>query len=611
MSKGTIAFYARVSSDAQAREHTIDSQVAALKERIAADGHTLEPERGYIDNGHSGTHLQRPELEKLRDAIAAGCIDRVYVHAPDRLARSYVNQVLLMQEFRRAGVEVEFVNRQIGKTPEDELLLQIEGVIAEYERAKLLERVRRGRRHAARLGLVSALTAAPYGYRYVRRDQGDGVARFEVVEDEARVVRLIFAWVGRDRLSIREVCRHLHRMGCRTQRGLAYWSPATIKGMLDNPAYIGRAMLGRTRVLPADTQSRSSRRNARPVPSATRRIRDVREDRIEIAVPALVDPAMYEAAQKQFIENRKRKRERQHGPRWLLQGLTVCRSCGYSYCAKRFGFLPAGRSKGARHYYRCIGTEAHRLHGAPKCCNPSVHGDKLEQIVWDQVRALLADPNRVADEYRRRIGQVQDGAAPSEQIVQLDRQMTTLRRSLDRLIDSYTGGLIDKTEFEPRITGLKQRMSELDQRRQTALDTANADRELSLVINRLEDFSAKVAQGLDRLDWIGKRAVIHTLIRRIEIDRDGIEVVFRTPSTSTPPDRDPTPPTLAPHCSNVRERAFAVRAPQDDGSWMDFTGTCSNRARDLRCGIRCIHVADPRGDIEGHRRQRQDRHQYR
>jgi len=562
MSRGTVAFYARVSSDAQAREHTIDSQIAALKERIAADDHTLEPEHGYVDDGYSGTHLQRPELEKLRDAIATGCIDRVYVHAPDRLARSYVNQVLLMEEFRRAGVEVEFINRQIGKTPEDQLLLQIEGVIAEYERAKLLERVRRGRRHAARSGLVSALTAAPYGYRYVRRDQGDGVARFEVVEDKARVVRLIFAWVGRDRLSVREVCRRLHRMGCRTQRGLAYWSTATIHGMLDNPAYIGRAVLGRTRVLPADPQLRPSRRNARPIPSATRRIRDVREDRIEIAVPALVDPAVFEAAQKQFIENRNRKRERQHGPRWLLQGLTVCRSCGYSYCAKRFGFLPTGRSKGARHYYRCIGTEEHRLHGAPKCSNPSVHGDKLEQIVWDQVRALLADPNRVANEYQRRIGQVQDGAAPPEQIVQFDRQMTTLRRSADRLIDSYAGGLIDKSEFEPRITASKQRMSQLDQQRQTALDAVKADHELTLVINRLEDFCTKVAQGLDQLDWRGKRTIIHTLVRRIEIDHDGIEVVFRVPSTSIPPDRAPTPPELAPHCSNVCERPGARGHPR-------------------------------------------------
>jgi site-specific DNA recombinase len=556
MSPATVSFYARVSSDAQAREHTIDSQIAALKERIAADGYALEPDHGYVDEGHSGTHLQRPALEKLRDAIAGGRIDRLYVHAPDRLARRYVHQVLLIEELRRAGADVVFLNRPIGETAEDDLLLQVQGVIAEYERAKLLERVRRGRRHAARSGSVSALTAAPYGYRYLRRDQGSGVARFEVVEDEARIVRLIFAWVGLDRSSVREVCRRLHQIGCRTQRGLAHWSAATIKGMLDNPAYIGRAVLGRSRVLPAGQRLRSNRRNARPTPSATRRIRGGCEECIEIAVPALVDPAVFEAAQLQLIENRKRKRERQYGPRWLLQGLTVCRSCGYAYCAKRLGFSPADRSQGMRHYYRCIGTEADRLHGAPKCRNPTVPGDQLEQIVWDQVRNLLEDPSRLADEYRRRITQAQDGAAPSEQITRLDRQMTTLRRGIDRLIDSYSTGLIDRNEFEPRINALKQRTSQLDQQRQAALDVANADRELSLVINRLEDFSAKVDQGLDRLDWLGKRKLIRTLVRRIEIDHSDIEVVFRVPSTLTPSDGGPKTPLLAPHCSDVCKRAY-------------------------------------------------------
>jgi len=176
-----------------------------------------------------------------------------------------------------------------------------------------------------------------------------------------------------------------------------------------------------------------------------------------------------------------------------------------------------------------------------------VHGDKLDQIVWDQVRSLLEEPNRVADEYRRRIGQVQDGAAPSEQINRLDGQMTGLRRSIDRLIDSYSGGLIDKTEFEPRIAALKLRMSQLDQQRRIALDTANADRELSLVINRLEDFSAKVAQGIDRLDWIGKRNIIHTVVRRIEIDHDSVEVVFRVPPGAGP--QTPSPGS-AQHCTD-------------------------------------------------------------
>jgi site-specific DNA recombinase len=146
MSKGSaVAFYARVSSEAQAHAHTIDSQVAALNERIVADGQQLEPDHGYVFDGCSGTNLQRPALERLRDAVASGQIERLYVHAPDRLARRHAHQILLIEEFHRAGAEVVFLNRSIGDNAEDNLLLQVQGIIAEYERAKILERVRRGR----------------------------------------------------------------------------------------------------------------------------------------------------------------------------------------------------------------------------------------------------------------------------------------------------------------------------------------------------------------------------------------------------------------------------------------------------------------------------------
>jgi len=553
MIKATVACYARVSTDAQSRDHTIESQIAAIEQRIAADGYALEPEHRYIEDGHTGKYLQRPVLEKLRDAIAAGCVERLYVHSPDRLARRYAHQVLLVDEFRRKGVEVVFLNRSIGSTPEDTLLLHVQGVIAEYEREKLLERVRRGRRHAAHTGLVSALTGAPYGYRYICRHDGGGTARYEIVEEEARVVRLIFAWMGLDRMSMRGVCRRLEQMDCRTRRGLTHWSTGTIQGMLTNPAYIGQAVLGRSRVVEVDEPSRSNRRNARPAPSATRRIRGRSEECIDIPVPALVDLAVYEAAQIQLEENRKHKREQLKGARWLLQGLTVCRSCGYSYCAKRSGFASTNCSHEAPYYYRCIGTEERRLHGAPKCTNLPVSGKRIEQVVWDHVRSLLENPNRVADEYRRRIQQVQVGAASSDELTNLDRQMKTLRNGIDRLIDAYGGGMIDKSEFEPRVNGMKQRMSQLDQQHHAVLDVVNADSELSLVINRLEDFAAKVAQGLERLDWNEKRKLIHTLVRRIEIAPDRIEVVFRVPSTSPSPE-GAAPTSLAPHCSNVYSR---------------------------------------------------------
>src|SRR3954454_23802583 len=138
------------SSESQARDNTIASQVAALRERIAADGGQLEPDHAYVDEGFSGSTLVRPSLGRLRDVVASEAVERLYVHAPGRLARRHAHQALFMEEFRRAGVEVVFLNRPIGGTAEDDLLLRMQGVIAEYERAKILERSRRGRRHAAR-----------------------------------------------------------------------------------------------------------------------------------------------------------------------------------------------------------------------------------------------------------------------------------------------------------------------------------------------------------------------------------------------------------------------------------------------------------------------------
>src|SRR5271157_749816 len=322
MTEGACALYARVSSESQARDNTIASQVAVLRERIAADGFQLEPDHNYVDEGYSGAILFRPALERLRDAIAGGQVERIYVHAPDRLARRYAHQVLLIDEFRRAGTEVVFLNHPIGGTAEDDLLLQVQGVIAEYERAKILERSRRGRRHAARSGSVSALTGAPFGYRYVRRDLGGGVARFEVLEEEVCIVRLIFAWVGLERTSIREVCRRLERMGCRTRQGATRWYASTICGMLNNPAYIGRAVFGRVHYGPARPRLRPIRGHPLPSSRPTERISAPREEWIEIPVPALVDPAVFEAVRAQLEENRKRKRDRKAGPGWFATGFS-------------------------------------------------------------------------------------------------------------------------------------------------------------------------------------------------------------------------------------------------------------------------------------------------
>src|SRR3712207_4630975 len=169
-----------------------------------------------------------------------------------------------MEEFRRAGVEVLFLNRRIGGTDEDDLPLQMQGVIAECERAKILERGRRGRRHAARSGLLSAFTTAPFGCRHVPKDQGGGVARFEVMPEEARFVRLIFAWIGLERSSLREVCRRLRQAGVPNRRGKGLWYASTLHGMPSNTAYIGRAVNGHSRYLPSRPRLRPLRGHPQP-----------------------------------------------------------------------------------------------------------------------------------------------------------------------------------------------------------------------------------------------------------------------------------------------------------------------------------------------------------
>jgi site-specific DNA recombinase len=555
-----VAFYARVSTEGQARDNTIASQITALRERIAADGGQLEPDDAYVDEGYSGSVLVRPALERLRDVAAAGRIGQLYVLAPDRLARRHAHQALLMEEFRRAGVEVLFLNRPIGGTAEDDLLLQMQGVIAEYERAKILERSRRGRRHAARAGLLSAFTTAPFGYRYVPKDQGGGVARFEVVPEEARFVRLIFAWVGLERLSLREVCRRLQQAGVPNRRGNGLWYASTLHGMLSNTAYIGRAVYGHSRYVPSRPGLRPLRGHPQPPKRPGTRVAVPREEWIEVPVPALVDPAVFEAAQAQLAENRQRKRDSLRGPRWLLQGLTVCHRCGYAYYGKAMPTSSRARSKGEYRQYRCIGTDGYRFGGTAVCDNRSVRSDHLEQAVWGRVRALLEAPERLAGEYQRRLKEAREGSAKSEELAQIERQIAALQRGISRLIDSYAAGVIDRSEFEPRVTGLKARVAQLQDRKMAAAETAEAERELTLVIGQLEDFAARVRAGLDTLDWLGTRDLIRTLVRRIEIDGNHIEVVFRVPppGSSAPPPPGPAGGN-APNwqdCTGGRRAAF-------------------------------------------------------
>jgi len=525
MNPTQVAIYARVSSEQQADAHTVASQVAALRERVAADGLTVSEAMQFLDEGYSGATLVRPALERLRDVIAAGSVDRLYVHSPDRLARKYAYQVLLVDEFRRAGVEVVFLNRALGQSPEDDLLLQVQGMIAEYERAKIIERHRRGKRHAARVGAVNVLSGAPYGYRYVTKYEGGGQARYEIMPDEARVVRQVFAWVGHDRLTIGEVCRRLTQAGEMTRTGRTVWDRSVVWGILKNPAYQGAAAFGKTRQGPRRPRLRAQR--SRPVqPRRAVSIHDVPpEDWITIPVPALVEPEVFATVQEQLRENKRHARQSRRGALYLLQGVLQCQHCGYALSGKRLSPSARKGKPRAYAYYRCLGTDAYRFGGERLCQNTQVRTDLLDLAVWQEVCTLLAHPERLAEEYRRRLQP--ETRIKRTPLSTVESQISKLRQGVARLIDSYAEGLIDKGEFEPRVTRLRQRLARLEEQRQALADEAALHGELQLIIGRLEDFAAKLHDGLEAADWTSKRDLIRALVKRVEVARDDVNIVFR------------------------------------------------------------------------------------
>ena len=490
------ALYARVSSEQQAKENTIASQLAELRERIAADGLALLAEHCFVDDGHSGSTLVRPALERLRDAAYAGQLDRLYVHAPDRLARNYAYQFLLLEELQQRGVEVVFLNQSLGKTPEERMMVQMQGIVAEFERAKILERSRRGRRHAAQQGRVSVLSNAPYGYRYLSK-RVHGEARFEVVAEQAEVVRQIFAWVGRERVTLREVRRRLHQRGVSSPGGQKHWSPTTLASLLGNSAYRGQALF-RCGACSADGPSEA----------------------IAIPVPALVNEALFTTVQEQLQENRRRQRQARHGEVHLLQGLAVCQSCGRAFVHSK---CRSSRFPRTYCYYRCTSMLAEGRRERA-CTNSAIPAAAVEETVWQDVSAVLREPRRLALEYQRRLTQT----PPSQESLHwLEQQQAKEKRALARLIDAYESGLLEKEEFVPRLERARQRLQDWQTQLEQLHEAQTQEQTMADVIGRLEDFAARIATGLREPTPQQKRDILKALVKRVEIAPDKIRVIYK------------------------------------------------------------------------------------
>ncbi len=537
------AIYARVSSEQQATAHTIESQLAALAERARSDGTPVPAERQFVDDGYSGATLVRPALDRLRDLAATGAVNRIYVHSPDRLARNYAYQVLLIDEWRRAGVEVVFLNRPLGRSPEDDLLLQVQGVVAEYERTKIMERSRRGKKHAALQGSLNVMSCAPFGYRYVSVHDGGGQARFEPIPEQARVVKQVFEWIALDRCSLGEVCRRLQEAGERTQSGKSIWSRQGVWHILQNPAYYGKAAFGKTHMMPRAKGARLRPPRGRPVqprkahvPKATDQ-----KDWMFIPVPRLVEPALYRAAQRQLNENRKRARMGTRRPGYLLQGLLACSECGYAYYGKATRQRGAGGHLKDFVYYRCSGTDGYRFGGERICNNPQIRGELIEASVWAEVCELLKNPQRLEQEHQQNISV----GRSSENLEILKSQLARLQRGLERLIDSYSEGAIEKEQFLPRLNRTKGRIAEFEARIHANAESFDRLQELRLLVDHFQKIAVHLGPGLEDADWSRRREIIRSVVERIEIGHGSIAIVFRLPHGIAISNKNPIMVTLS------------------------------------------------------------------
>ena len=394
----SAAIYARVSSARQKKDETIGSQTAALREHAAQARLDVPEEWVFEDEGHSGATLVRPALEALRDLVAQGCVDVVLVYSPDRLARKFAYQALLLEEFARAGVRVEFVKGPRGDSPEDQLLVQFQGMFAEYEKAQLTERYRRGKTYRARYGSVNVLSGAPFGYATSARPTGSGACLRDRRDHEAVLVAEMFRRYADDGASIADLARWLTGEGVATRTGKHRWDRSVIWAMLRNPAYAGKAVFGKTRPCgiaraePAGPPARAARYRG-----ASKTVDRPREEWIEIPVPAIVTAGTFGRAAQRLADNKRYAARNTKVPS-LLQGLAACWACGYGY------YRTSARTTSRKiYYYRCLGSDDYRYEGGRVCGNKPVRADYLNTVVWDHITGLLADPALIRAEITKRL----------------------------------------------------------------------------------------------------------------------------------------------------------------------------------------------------------------
>jgi site-specific DNA recombinase len=516
-----VAFYARVSTERQEQQGTIASQLDALRRYAQEHSHEVVDAYVCVDDGYSGSRLDRPGLDRMRDGAEARAFEAVLVLCPDRLARKYAYQVLILEELERFGVRVIFLEQPPSEDPHARLLVQIQGAIAEYERMKIAERYRRGKLFRARQGEM-VCWKVPYGYRRVPRR--DGVpAHVEIAEPEAQVVRQIFAWHVHDRLSIRQIALRLTESAHLSATGLTRWGTSTVNRMLRNEAYVGTMYFNRHESLDGDPKTAGRRRSLK----SRTRCRPASEW-VPISVPPLISTELFQRSQALHPDNSRFSPRHLKSGHYLLRGLVRCRVCDLRTSCHRM----RGRDGNFHHYYYCAGHDLLRARRqVGRCPQRNIRADELDDLVWAEVCRHLESPALILEAYTRLRAEPVPRAdsVVAEEIRELQKKLAELDREEHRLLDAYQVGLIALDQLDRRQTLLRQRRADV----QASLEAVRGEHTVALqqtdLQRSIESFARSIHEPLATLPFEARQRLVRTVIERVMVEAGRVDVHFAIP----------------------------------------------------------------------------------
>jgi site-specific DNA recombinase len=495
-----IGLYVRVSTEDQAKHgYSIDDQLRQCRKKSMST-----ETKDYIDDGYSGEYLDRPALVQLRKDVKEKLITKVICYDPDRLSRNLMNQLIITEEFRKRSVDLVFVTGDYEDSPIGKLSFNIKGVIAEYEKAIINDRMSRGRREKARQGKV-VKNSYLYGYDFDKEKDA-----YVINESEAKVVQLIFDLFTKPSQvkGINGIAVFLTKQGIPTKKGAAVWHRQVVRQMLLNKSYTGEHNQNRW-----DTEGMLGNKHKEKEDKVPMKVRP-EEEWIHTKIPPIISEFQYEHANR-LIGESKRRFAKESLRDYLLSGIVRCGECGNTMTGRRT------KNWGK---YELEYTDVKNYSGAKfKGCGLHVKCEELDANVWDTVLNWLNEPDQIAAAKENG----EESSFEQTELERITREIEKAKNGRKRLIKLFSDGIEDLGEEEIRnelkeLTEkeerLKKQYEELDRKMNTM---KNMEYSKNMIQEAVDYYLNK---NLEQLTLEDKKDLIRSVVKEVQVFKDHIDI---------------------------------------------------------------------------------------